>query len=101
MSRQAENVVSTRNMPVRLCIADALDNCAAALRQVAIFLPPRLRNLPGVVAAAARNVRVSRSKEEAVQALRVAVAAVHKDIALLKADDPIARGRNARGRAGR
>jgi len=35
-------------------------------------------------------VRASKTREEAVKALKIAIAEVHKSIALLRADDPIA-----------
>ena len=78
------------------CIADVLDNYAAALREIAPQLPPAMRNLPDIVARAARRVRVARTRQEAIQAVKVAIDAVRKSIALLKADDPVALNRATR-----
>jgi hypothetical protein len=52
--------------------------------------------LPGVVARAATRVRAARTRREAIHAVQIAIAAVHKSIALLKADDPVALRREAR-----
>ena len=73
----------------RTCIADALDNYAAALAQLAPQMPPEFRNLPNIVATAARRVRTSQTRAQAVHALKIAISAVHKTIALLRADDPV------------
>jgi hypothetical protein len=69
----------------RLCIADALDSYAEALRELP--LPPDLRGLPAIVSRAAHRVRAARTKAEATIAIKIAIAEVHKTIALLKADD--------------
>jgi hypothetical protein len=71
------------------CVADALDNYADALRQLAPRMPSELRELPNVVARAAKQVRIAKTKGQALSAVRNAVAEVHKAIALLRADDPI------------
>jgi len=60
------------------------------LRQIVPQLPPQLRSLPDIVQTAAKRVRASRSREEAVRAVAIAIAVVHKTIALLKADDGFA-----------
>jgi hypothetical protein len=73
------------------CIADALDAYAAALQKLAPYLPPQLRTLPGIVARAATKVRAAKTKAEAVQAVKTAIAEVHKTISLLKADDSATR----------
>jgi hypothetical protein len=91
MSAEAATAIARCDYETPYCVADALDNYAAALRQIAPQLPPRLRALPNIIAKAASRVRASRSKEEAVNALRVAIAEVHKTITLLKAEDPVAR----------
>jgi hypothetical protein len=57
------------------------------LRKLAPYLPPQLRTLPTIVATAAKKVRAAKTKAEAVQAVRIAIAEVHKSIALLRADD--------------
>jgi hypothetical protein len=74
----------------RRCIANALDDYATALRAIAPRLPPGFRELPIIVERAATKVRTARTKKEAVAAVTEAIQAVHKSIALLKADDPVA-----------
>jgi hypothetical protein len=69
----------------RQCIADALDSYAEALRELP--LPPDLRGLPAIVSRAAHRVRAASTKAEATAAIKIAIAEVHKTIALLKADD--------------
>jgi hypothetical protein len=71
------------------CLANALDDYAAALTQIAPQMPEQLRNLPNIVATAANRVRGATSKRAALSALKVAITAVHKSIALLRADDPV------------
>ena len=89
LTRQAQNSVSSCSLDSPDCIADVLDKYAAALQQIAPRLPPALRKLPNIVAAAARRARASRTPQEAMFVMRSAVAEVHKAIALLQADDPI------------
>jgi hypothetical protein len=88
LSRGAERALVECEYETPLCVADALDQYAAALQQIAPQLPPRLRSLPNIVARAATRVRASRSPAEAVRAVKIAIAEVHKSIVLLKADDP-------------
>ncbi|MGO8797886.1 MAG: hypothetical protein ACLQE9_17810 [Roseiarcus sp.] len=89
LTEQAQAALSSCSLDSPDCIADILDRYAAALQRIAPRLPPELRKLPAIVAAAARRARASTSPREAVLALRGAVAEVHKAIALLKADDPM------------
>jgi hypothetical protein len=89
LSGQTQNAINGCDAASPECVADALDAYAAALQQIAPQLPPQLRSLPTVVATAASQVRFSRNPRQAIQALRVAIAAVHKSIALLRADDPV------------
>jgi len=90
LSRGAEAAVDECGYQDPQCVADVLDRYAAALRELAPQLPPALQNLPDIVARAATRVRASKTREEAVKALKIAIAEVHKSIALLRADDPIA-----------
>lgn len=69
----------------RECIAGALESYAEALRDLP--LPPNLKGLPDVVFRAAHRVRIARTRQEAARAIKIAIAEVHKTIALLKADD--------------
>jgi len=89
LSLAAEVAIGSCGRDTPRCVADALDRYAAALRRITPQLPPRLRGLPQIVARAAARVRSARTREEAVAAVTDAIAAVHKTIALLKADDPI------------
>jgi hypothetical protein len=81
------------------CVADALDKYAEALAAIAPRLPPRLRNLPSVVAQAARRVRAARTKAQAVQAINAAIAVIHKDMTLVRAEDAETRQRETRSGA--
>ncbi len=63
---------------------------------VAPRLPKPLRNLPKIVARAAHRVRVAPSKAEAVAALDRAIAAIHKDISLVRSEDVETRKRLTR-----
>ena len=88
ITRATEHIIDRCDCDTKECVAAALDNYAAALAQLAPQLPIELRNLPNVVATAARRVRAAHTRRQAVQALNIAVSAVHKTIALLRADDP-------------
>jgi len=74
MSAEAAAVIDRCDYQTPYCVADALDSYAAALRRIAPQLPPRLRVLPNIIAKAASRVRASRSREEAVNAVRTAIA---------------------------
>ena len=88
MSEATQGYLRNCSCATQACIADALDQYAQALEQIAPRLPPHLQNVAGVVATAAGRARVARTKAEAVRALHDAIAAVHKDIELVKAEDP-------------
>jgi len=70
------------------CVADALEQYAEALAAIAPRLPLHLQNSAGVVATAASRLRVARTKAEAMRAIGDAIAAIHKDIELVQAEDP-------------
>ncbi len=89
ISRATEHFIDQCECATQECLANALDNYAAALAQVAPQLPPELRNLPNIVSTAAHRVRAAHTRRQAVQALNVAITAVRKTIALLQADDPV------------
>jgi hypothetical protein len=91
ISNHAESSVSACRDDDKDCIADALEAYADALRNLSPPLPPHLRNLPDVVSRAAHRVREAKTKAQAVKAIKIAIAEVHKTIALLKADDPVMR----------
>ncbi len=88
MSKATEAYIHDCGCATQVCIADALDQYAQALAEVAPRLPPHLQNAAGIVATAAGRVRVARTKAEALRALNDAIAAIHKDIELVKAEDP-------------
>ena len=90
VTRNAEASVSACSddfVKERECVADALDAYADALRKLSPSLPPDLQVLPDIVSRAASRVRTAKNKAEAVKAIKIAVAEVHKTISLLKADD--------------
>jgi hypothetical protein len=89
ITRSAEGQIGQCSQDDQICIADALDAYAAALRNLSPPLAPELRNLPDIVSRAARRVRQARTRAQAAVAVKAAIAEVHKTIALLKADDPV------------
>jgi predicted RNase H-like HicB family nuclease len=89
VTRAAEAAISKCPEDNPLCVADALDAYADALRNLSPPLPPDLQTLPDVVSRAARRVRQAKTKAQAVKAIKIAIAEVHKTISLLKADDPV------------
>jgi hypothetical protein len=90
VSDSAEQAVSACDIRMARCIADALDDYATALRALGPLLPREFNDLPVIVERAATKVRTARTKKEAIVAVQSAIAEVHKRIALLRADDPIA-----------
>ncbi len=88
LSRATESYIRNCGCATRDCIANALDKYAEALAQVAPRLPPQLQDAPNVVAQAARRVRAARTKAEALHALHDAIAIIHKDVELVRAEDP-------------
>jgi delta 1-pyrroline-5-carboxylate dehydrogenase len=98
-SQAAEQAIALCDVKTPRCIADALDEYATALRQLAPLLPPELRNLPVIVEKAATKVRIARTRNEAIVAVKNAIAEVHKTIALLQADDPISNKSETRSSA--
>jgi hypothetical protein len=88
MSKATEAYIHDCRCATQTCIADALDKYSEALAQIAPRLPPHLQNAAGIVATAAARVRVARTKKDVARALNDAIAAIHKDIELVKAEDP-------------
>ena len=97
LSQGTQAYIRACGCAAQACIADALDEYARALAEIAPRLPPRLQNAPEIIATAARRVRVARTKKAALAALSDAMAAIHKDLELVKAEDPNADPRNTRG----
>lgn len=89
VTRSAEAAISQCAEDDRICIADALDAYAAALRNLSPPLPPELSGLPDIVSRAAHRVRQAKTRAQATRAIKVAIAEVRKTISLLKADDPV------------
>ena len=87
LSTQAQQSIEGCQAETPPCIGDALDAHSEASRELAPYLPPQLRTLPTIVATAAKKVRAAKTKAEAAQAVKTAIAEVHKRIALLRADD--------------
>ena len=88
LSRATEAYIRNCECATQACVADALDKYAEALAQVTPRLPPQLQDEANVVAQAARRVRAARTKAEALHALHDAIAIIHKDVELVKAEDP-------------
>ena len=89
VARSAEAAISQCAEDDRICVADALDAYAAALRNLSPPLPPELRGLPDIVSRAAHRVRQAKTRAQATRAIKSAIAEVRKTISLLKADDPV------------
>jgi hypothetical protein len=88
LSRATESYIRNCGCATQACVADALDKYAEALAKVTPRLPPQLQDEANVVAQAARRVRAARTKAEALHALNDAIAIIHKDVELVKAEDP-------------
>jgi hypothetical protein len=88
LSKATEAYIHDCRCATQACLADALDKYSEALAEIAPRLPPHLQNSAGIVATAAARLRVARTKKEAARALNDAIAAIHKDIELVKAEDP-------------
>ena len=69
------------------CVGDALERYAQDLDSRVVELPPPFRGIAATIRQAAQRVRTAHTVQEARAAVRVAVSAVRKAIALLRADD--------------
>ena len=96
LSRATERYIKQCGCATQQCIADALDQYAEALAVVAPRLPPELQDMPDIVAQAAHRVRIARTNAAAVKALHEAIAVIHKDISLVRAEDPAMQQRETR-----
>jgi filamentous hemagglutinin family protein len=96
ISQAMENYFRRCQNPTQATIADALDAYAAKLQILAPRLPPALRNIPAIIAQAAKRVRAAPTRAAAVAVLRQTVAEVHKEIALVLSEDPQTRSREVR-----
>jgi len=96
LSQATRDYIEECRCDTQQCLADALDEYSKALAVVAPRLPKPLRNLPKIVAEAARHVRVAKTKAEAVAALDHAIAAIHKDISLVRSEEVGTTARDAR-----
>ena len=97
LSRATEHYLQQCACATPACVADALDQYAEALAVVAPRLPRQLRDMPNIVARAARRVRASRTPAAAVAALGQAITVIHKEIALIEAEDAETYRRETRG----
>jgi hypothetical protein len=97
VSRMTERYFNQCECQTKDCIAAALDRYAAELAVLAPRLGPDLQDLARIVSTAARRVRAARTNGEAVAALQQAVAAVHKDISLIRVSDPDFQASETRG----
>ena len=88
ISRQTQRYIERCGCATQACIADALDRYADALAKATPRLAPALRSLPRIVRQAAHRARVAPTVRAAARILNVAVALVHKTIALMRATDP-------------
>ncbi len=88
LSRETQTYIKECQCVSQQCVADALDQYAEALAVVAPRLPRQLRDMPSLVARAARRVRAARTTAEAITALHQAIAVIHKDVSLVRAEDP-------------
>ena len=79
-----------------IALADALDSYALELQQLAPQLPQAFHNIPGIVANAARKVRAAKNRGEVAAALGEAVVAIHKELTLVRSEDPAQGGQAAR-----
>jgi filamentous hemagglutinin family protein len=96
ISQSMENYFRRCQNPTQSTIGNALDAYAAKLQVLAPRLPPALRNVPTIIAQAAKRVRAASTRAEAVAVLRQTVAEVHKEIALVLSEDPQTRSREVR-----
>jgi len=96
ISQSLENYFKRCQNPTQTTTADGLEAYAAKLQVLAPRLPPALRNIPSIVAEAARRARAAPSRAAAVAVLRQTVAAIHKEIALVLSEDPATRSRELR-----
>ena len=101
ISGETQRYVERCGCNKQACIADALDVYAEALKKIAPRLPPALRKLPAIVAAAAHRARTAETRPAAAHVLRAAIAsihaAVHKTIVLMRAADSDAKSSATRG----
>jgi hypothetical protein len=96
LSRATQDYIKECRCYAQDCVADALDRYAEALAAVAPRLPKELQEMPEVVARAARRVRFAKTKAEAIKALNQAAALIHKDMTLVRAEDPDTQQRQTR-----
>ncbi|MFZ1965057.1 MAG: hypothetical protein WAU78_16620 [Roseiarcus sp.] len=99
LSRATQAYIRECRCVTQDCVADALDRYAEALAAVAPRLPKELQETPEVVARAARRVRSAKTKADAIKALDQAAALIHKDMTLVRAEDPDTQQRQTRSGA--
>jgi hypothetical protein len=88
MSKATSYYLENCHCPDATCVADALDNYAAALEAIGPRLPPAVADLPAIVRRAARKVRAARSISQARAAIGEAEHTIQAKLQLLEVTDP-------------
>ena len=88
MSKATSYYLENCHCPDATCVADALDNYAAALEAIGPRLPPAVADLPAIVRGAARKVRAARSISQARAAIGEAEHTIQAKLQLLQVADP-------------
>ena len=96
MSKTTKYYLENCRCPDTACVADALDNYAAALEAIGPRLPPAVADLPAIVRRAARKVRAARSISQARAAIGAAEHVIQAKLRLLEVADPDARSDSIR-----
>ena len=96
MSKTTKYYLENCHCPDVACVADALDNYAAALEALGPRLPPAVADLPAIVRRAARKVRAARSISQARAAIGEAEHVIQAKLKLLEVADPDARSDSIR-----
>jgi hypothetical protein len=96
MSKATKYYLENCHCPDTGCVADALDNYAAALEALGPRLPPAVADLPMIVRRAARKVRAARSISQARAAIGEAEHVIQAKLQLLEVADPDARSDSIR-----
>ena len=96
MAKTTKYYLENCHCPEVTCVADALDNYAAALEAIAPRLPPAVADLPAIVRRAARKVRAARSISQARAAIGEAEHVILAKLQLLEVADPDTRSDSIR-----
>jgi len=88
MAKATSYYLENCHCPDATCVADALDNYAAALEAIGPRLPPAVADLPAIVRRAAGKVRAARSISQARAAIGEAERTIQAKLQLLEVADP-------------